>query len=435
MNMILLSGGSGTRLWPLSTERRSKQFIRLFHDEAGHPVSMLQQVWGRLGGKGLHRSAVIATSGHQREAILEQLGYETDLVLEPEKRDTFAAILLSVAYLCSHRGVSRDEPIIVMPVDGRTEDSFYDRLLQLPETLISSGANLALMGVRPDFPSQKYGYMVPDGDGGADAALTIRAFHEKPSKTDAVRYIEQGALWNCGVFCFRAGYLLDRLKAMELPEAYEALLLAYDRIESRSFDYAVVEREERIVALAYEGPWKDLGTWCALTEEMNRPLIGPGYIGEECDNVHVVNELDVPAVVLGLSDVVVAASPEGILVTHKESSSRLKEALGRMGRETSGDKKASSEQTVDRSAFPDGTSVTTRRIHLEAGEELITAPSGDVRRIVSWTVLHGRCRLFQNGGELPVAIGRSVVLGEEDSARLKALDPLDLIEIITECHA
>ncbi|SCW79930.1 mannose-1-phosphate guanylyltransferase [Paenibacillus tianmuensis] len=434
MNIILLSGGSGTRLWPLSTERRSKQFIRLFHDEAGRPISMLQQVWGRLADRGLHQSAVLATSLHQREAILEQLGYEADLVLEPEKRDTLAAILLSVAYLCSHRGVSREDPIVVLPVDGRTEDSFYDRLLQLPETLASSGANLALMGVRPDFPSQKYGYMLPVRDGGEDAALTIRAFHEKPSKTDAVRYIEQGALWNCGVFCFRAGYLLDRLKAMGLPEAYEELLLSYDRIESRSFDYAVVEREERIVALAYEGRWKDLGTWCALTEEMNRPLVGPGYIGEECDNVHVVNELEMPAVVLGLSDVVVSASPEGILVTHKESSSRLKAALDRMERSGASDKKAPAEQTLDRSAFPDGTAVTTRRIHLEAGEELVT-PSADVRRIVSWTVLHGRCRLFQNGRELPAAVGRSVVLGEEDNARLKALDPLDLIEIMMECHA
>jgi mannose-1-phosphate guanylyltransferase len=434
MNFILLSGGSGTRLWPLSNEQRPKQFLPVFKNEDGQSISMLQNLWGKLEKRGLQSSAIIATSASQRELVLEQLGRDVDLVLEPHRRDTFPAILLSVAYLYSHRCISRDEPVAVMPVDSSVDDSFYDVLLRLPEVLDEAEVNVALMGVRPTCPSGKYGYMIPNGSGGNSRFLTIREFHEKPARPDAIRYIEQGALWNCGVFCFRAGFLLDMLTSMGLPDTYEELLMAYSDLENQSFDYAVVEREERIGALVYEGPWRDLGTWCELTKELGDSVTGAGYIDEGSENVHIINELEKPVLVLGLSDVVVAASKEGILVTSKEASSRLKEALARMNGKDDGLNTGDEDQarTVDRSIFADGTVVTTRRIHLGAGRTRKLEPlQDDSQRSVTWTLLHGRFDVVINGEEPPGAASRSIVLENEDRAELHAIDPVDLIEVVT----
>ncbi|MFD0680584.1 MULTISPECIES: sugar phosphate nucleotidyltransferase [unclassified Paenibacillus] len=329
MNIILLSGGSGTRLWPLSSEQRSKQFIPLFKKDSGGSMSMLQNVWSQLQERNLHRSTIISTSIRQRDQILEQLGREVDLVLEPEKRDTFPAILLSVAYLYSHRGISRDEVVAVMPVDTQVNGSFYDALQQLPKALAETGANVALIGVKPNHPSIKYGYMIPEKSFD-ESVFTIKEFHEKPSSEEAARFIDQGALWNCGVFCFKAGFLLDMLASLGLPETYEELLLVYSDIEKRSFDYVVVEREKHIAAIAYDGPWKDLGSWCSLVEELDNPITGSGIISDDSQNVHIVNELEIPVAVVGLSDIIVAVSREGILITRKGASAGLKDVLTRI---------------------------------------------------------------------------------------------------------
>ncbi|NHN32939.1 sugar phosphate nucleotidyltransferase [Paenibacillus agricola] len=440
MNIVLLSGGSGLRLWPLSNEQRSKQFVPFFKDENGHPASMLQNVWSQLSERGLHKSAVIATAVGQQELIREQLGRGIDLVLEPAKRDTFPAILLSVAYLYSHRGVSRDEPVAIMPVDSQVGGSFYDSLLKLPQALESTGANIALMGVKPTFPSEKYGYIVPKAISEVSSVASIEMFYEKPSAKEAAQYIERGALWNCGVFCFKVGYVLDLLAKMGLPNTYEELLLAYSHLESDSFDRVVTEKEERIAAIVYDGTWKDLGTWCTLTEELDDPVSGKGFIGKGNKNVHIMNELDIPIVAIGLSDIIIAANNEGILISNKEASVHLKDALLQM-KEKSLLKEDSlalidhtepQVRTIDRSVFADGTIVTTRRIQLKAGMEKSFIPLEDGRKqIVSWTIIHGNSRLVKKKETKFASAGWNIVLEDSDHATLQALDTVDLMEIIT----
>lgn len=357
------------------------------------------------------------------------------MVLEPDKRDTFPAILLSVAYLVTHRGVSREEPVVVLPVDSWAEDRFYDMLAQLPNVLERSRANLSLVGVKPRKPSDKYGYMIPEEAAVPGEAVAIRRFHEKPSLEESARLIEQGALWNCGVFCFRAGYLLDMLQQMGITgKTYEELLLSYDRLDPRSFDYAVTERESRVTALAYDGRWKDLGTWCALTEEMKHPGSGPVFISEGSRNVHAVNELDIPAVVVGLSDVVVAASREGILVTRKDAGAELKETLRKMiGKELPQD--GSSERwsrPLDSAVFADGIEVETRRIHLSKGQETSIDASGAYGRKVTWMILHGSACVHKNGETFTAEAGNTFLLEQRDQAVVRALEPLDAIEITTD---
>ena len=140
----------------------------------------------------------------------------------------------------------------------------------------------------------------------------------------AENYIKQGALWNGGVFAYQLQYVLD--KAHELIEFtdYQDLFAKYDSLKKISFDYAVVENEEKIQVMRFAGQWKDLGTWNTLTEAMEENVVGNGILNEVCSGVHIINELDVPVLAMGLHDVVISASPEGILVSDKEQSSYIK---------------------------------------------------------------------------------------------------------------
>ena len=152
----------------------------------------------------------------------------------------------------------------------------------------------------------------------------VLSFREKPDEAAAKEYIEQGALWNSGVFAYRLVYVLERAQALLGCSDYETLLSTYDRLDKISFDYAVVEREKHIGVLRYAGAWKDLGTWNTLTEIMEEPTLGDVTTDDRCSGTHVVNELDVPILVMGGQDLIVAASPEGVLVADKAASSHMK---------------------------------------------------------------------------------------------------------------
>ena len=321
MNIVLLSGGSGQRLWPLSNDIRSKQFIKIFHTADGELESMVQRVYRQIRTIDKDATVTIATSKSQVSAIHNQLGEDVGISVEPCRRDTFPAIALAAAYLKDVKGISEDEPVVVFPVAPYVEIDYFDALKDLGAQAASSNANLVLMGIEPTYPSEKYGYIIPDTQA---PVSTVSMFKEKPTKEIAEQYISQGALWNGGVFAFRLGYVLDRAHALIDFENYEDLFSKYETLDKISFDYAVVEHEDRIEVMRFSGMWKDLGTWNTLTEAMDSHNVGEALFNETCRNVHVVNELNLPVLCMGLKDIVVSASPDGILVSDKEQSSYIK---------------------------------------------------------------------------------------------------------------
>lgn len=322
MRVILLSGGSGKRLWPLSNDTRSKQFLKLLHNEAGERESMVQRVWRQLIEAGLAESVHIATSQLQVDMLQNQLGSEVQLIVEPERRDTFPAIALASAYLHSVEQVNQEEVVVVLPVDPFVESRFFEKLIELEHIINDTTTDLALMGVVPTYPSEKYGYIVPENKEYPLNYMKLSHFIEKPSEELAKELIEHNALWNCGVFAFKLGFMLSKLKELGFVYDYEVFKETYHELPKISFDYQVVEKTKNIVVLPYDGKWKDLGTWNTLTEEMSSSILGNGFISKESDNTHLINELDIPVTVLGLSNVVVAASPDGILVSEKGASPR-----------------------------------------------------------------------------------------------------------------
>jgi mannose-1-phosphate guanylyltransferase len=327
MKLILLSGGSGMRLWPLSHSSRPKQFLRILAGPHGRMESMVERVWRQLGEANLQECAYIAT-GHEQEGLLRsQLGIEVPIILEPERRDTFPAVALAVTYLYSMSSVSLDETIVILPVDPYVDTHFFETVSKLDDYLTSTGSDIALIGVKPSFPSEKFGYLVPEHPHcieQAERGWQVNHFREKPSRELAQLLIEQGAMWNCGVFAFRLNYLINLLIEMGLPLQYEEMVKRYAQLKKTSFDYEVVEKANFVTALTYEGKWKDLGTWSSLSEEITSTTIGRGYMTEDCENTHMINELDIPIAVIGLDNVIIVAGTEGIIVADKSESHQIK---------------------------------------------------------------------------------------------------------------
>ena len=321
MNIILLSGGSGKRLWPLSNDIRSKQFIKIFKTENGDYESMVQRVYRQIKAMDETATVTIATSKTQVSAIHNQLSENVNVCVEPTRRDTFPAIALATAYLHDVLGVSRDDSVVVCPVDPYVNEDYFAAVKRLSDMAKEGSSNLVLMGIEPTYPSEKYGYIIPVDK---EEVSPVVAFKEKPDLQKAKEYLSQGALWNGGVFAYRLSYVLKKTEELIGFSDYQKLFDGYKDLNKISFDYAVVEKEPDIQVLRFGGQWKDMGTWNTLTEAMEEPSIGEVMLNESCENVHVVNELDVPVLCMGLKNMVVSASAEGILVSDKEQSSYIK---------------------------------------------------------------------------------------------------------------
>lgn len=430
MKLVLLSGGSGKRLWPLSNDTRSKQFLKVLEGRDGQKESMVQRVWNQIETVGLNESTVIATSKLQRDMIRGQVGTDIPLIIEPERRDTFPAIALAASYLHSEEQASEDEIVVVLPVDPYVEDGFFERVKDLESVLRDSKADLALMGVTPTYPSSKYGYIVPEGKVQGDSYFTVDCFTEKPSEEAAVGLINQRALWNCGVFAFRLGYLLQILQEKKLPLQFETLHKEYTTLPKISFDYEVVEKASHIVALPYDGYWKDLGTWNTLTEEMATSQIGKGVLTDDSANTHLVNELDIPVTVLGVKDVVVAASPDGILVADKASSPKIKEIIGDWNYPPMYEERLWGwSRVLDYAKYDEETEMVTKRIHISKGKNS-TYHYHNLRDEV-WTIVRGEGELALDDYIRRVKAGDIIHLPAGKKHGIHALTDLEFIEVQT----
>jgi len=241
--------------------------------------------------------------------------------VEPCRKDTFPAIALAVSFLHDIKHVGVGEPIVVCPVDPYVDDDYFKALKSLTELAEKDDSNLVLMGIEPTYPSEKYGYIIPETSRKVSKVLM---FKEKPTEEVAKSYISKGALWNGGIFAFKLGYILKKSHELLDFKDYKDLLSKYESLNKISFDYAVVEKESKSEVMRFSGMWKDLGTWNTLTESMGTENVGNVVIGEDCEKCHIVNELDIPFLVVGVNNIIAAASSEGILVTSKEGSSKIK---------------------------------------------------------------------------------------------------------------
>ena len=420
MNIVLLSGGSGKRLWPLSNDIRSKQFIKIFKQEDGTYESMVQRVYRQIKKVDTDATVTIATSKTQVSAIHNQLGEKVGISVEPCRRDTFPAIALATAYLVDVMHIDPSESVVVCPVDPYVEDSYFEALKELSDQADKGEANLVLMGIEPTYPSEKYGYIIPES---TDHVATVQTFKEKPTADVAEQYIAQGALWNGGVFAYKLGYVMN--KAHELMDFtdYADLFAKYDTLKKISFDYAVVEHEPKIQVVRFAGTWRDLGTWNTLTEAMEEDIIGKGILNDACSGVSIVNEMDVPVLAMGLHDVVISASPEGILVSDKEQSSYIKPFVDMFEQQIMfAEKSWGSFKVVDVES-----TYMTIKVTLNAGHKMNY--HSHKNRDEVWVVISGTGKTIVDGMEQNVKAGDVITMSAGCRHTVIAESELKLIEV------
>lgn len=420
MNIILLSGGSGKRLWPLSNEVRSKQFVKLFKDEKGEYESMVQRVYRQITTVDPNANVTIATSRSQASAIKNQLEDKVSICVEPCRRDTLPAIVLAATYLHDELGVSENEAVVVCPVDPYVDNTYYEEVRELQELAEAGDANLTLMGIEPTYPSEKYGYIITET---GDNVSKVSEFKEKPDTETAKKYLAQHALWNAGIFAFKLGYLLNKAHNMIEFDDYRDLFNKYSTLTKISFDYAVVEKEPSIQVLRYSGDWKDVGTWNMMAEVMADTTKGRVVFDETCENTNVVNELNIPILCMGCKDMVVAASGDGILISDKERSGYMKPYVEKIETEARyAEKSWGSYSVID--VQPGSMTV---KLSMRAGEHL-SYHMHNYREEV-WTVVAGKGKAIVDGMEQILRTGDVITIAAGCKHTVEALADLDIIEV------
>ena len=429
MQLVLLSGGSGKRLWPLSNNARSKQFLPLLEKSDGTMESMVQRVVRQIREAGLTDDITIATNASQLDIILNQLGESVRVVTEPERRDTFPAIALAASYLKLQKGCSDDEVVVIMPCDPFTESGYFDCIGKMAECVRKDVADLILMGITPTYPSEKYGYVVPEeGEKTQGNSMKVSRFTEKPSVEKAKELLQMNALWNGGVFAFRLGYIMNIVSKYITCDSFEDTRARYSEFPKISFDYEVAEKAESVAVVPYTGQWKDLGTWNTLTDELHRPVIGNAIMGPHCVNTHIINELQHPIYVDGMEDTVVAASPDGIIICRKRYAEEIKKAVDSLTlRPMYEEKRWGTYRVIDESTYKDGNHSLTKSITIKAGCN--TSYQLHRHRSEVWTFVQGEGKVVLGTEVTKVKAGDTIVAPVGVKHSVWADTDLTLIEV------
>lgn len=432
MQLVFLSGGSGKRLWPLSNDARSKQFLPLLASPNGGMESMIQRVVRQVREAKLTDSITFATNLTQRDSIINQLGENVNIVTEPDRRDTFPAIALAVSYLAMERKCDDDEVVVVMPCDVFTTSEYFTTIKKMVEVVENDVADLVLMGITPTYPSEKFGYVVPEENQNAEFAFNdcfrVARFTEKPTANVAEKLLKQNAFWNGGVFAFRLGYMTSIVSQYIQVEKFQDLQKCYTVFPKISFDYEVAEKAESVAVVPFSGEWKDLGTWNALCEELPDTHIGNVLMGENNINTHIVNELGIPVFCNGLKNIVVAASPDGIMVCDKQDSEKIKDYVSKLTmRPMYEERRWGTYRVLDNEEYSDGTRSLTKTIQLKAGKHI--SYQLHHHRSEIWTCVDGEGIFVLDGERKHIKRGDVMNIPTEHYHSIKAITDLIFIEV------
>ncbi|KXY30279.1 mannose-1-phosphate guanylyltransferase [Bacillus cereus] len=431
MHIILLSGGAGKRLWPLSNNVRSKQFLKLLPSKlkADKQISMIQRIWQQLCNADLSKNSIIATNKFQVEIIQNQLGSNIPLVIEPNRRDTYPAIILSSLYLHSIEKIRHDEIIVVMPVDFHVKDDFFEHIKSVSSHLKDSKVDIALIGIKPTTISDRYGYIIPQHTATIkNKYQLVDSFIEKPNEKQAKDLIDKGAFWNAGVFAFKLGFILEHIKQKKYPIDFDEMMQFYNKLPYNSFDYEFVEKNHNIIVIPYDGEWKDLGTWKSLTEEINSPVLGKGNISSNSENINIINELEFPISVVGVSNLIVAVCSDGILIANKEESEKIKGSFCQFNpRPMYDERRWGWYRVLDCFKSQNKKEVLTKKVFVESGKNI--SYQKHFHREEVWTIVCGTGLVVVEKEIWPVNPGDVVKIPVGTLHSIKATTNLEFIEV------
>ena len=338
MIIVINAGGSGTRLWPLSTPEYPKHLLHLTGDR-----TLLQQSYDRAAGVA-DTVYVVTEAGHAHH-VKEQLPELDDaaFVIEPGRRGTAHCIVLALDTIA--RRHDKDEPVAFIHADQhiRDADGFARSFFIAGKTSREQGA-ITLIGVEPTFPATGFGYIERDGSIDANGGVyTVESFKEKPDFETAQQYVNSGKyFWNCGYF---VGSINTFVREMEenapgLKQSFDSLSAigdptseefseAYLALDNQVIDIALIEKVKKLTVVAAGFDWLDVGSFKDLHDAVPKDENGNYFKGDthpiDVENVYVRNEEDKPVAVIGLDNIIVVNTPSGILVARKDMSQRVGE--------------------------------------------------------------------------------------------------------------
>ena len=444
---LIMCGGVGTRLWPLSREDRPKQFISLFGGR-----STFQETVLRVANPELFEPPVVVTGVTYRGLVqsqLEEIGCQADILLESARRDSGPAIAAGAVFAARHDPRS---VVLALAADHIVQDATAFVAACATSLKASRAGYIVTFGVNPQRPATEYGYVSP-GEVIDGPVRAVTSFVEKPDLATATRYMQDGYLWNSGNFMFRADTLLDEYRAVD-TDSIEAVTRAVDEAERDqvfvylnrqlfesakpiSIDYAVMERTTRAAVIPVAFDWSDVGSWRTVWELSGKDSQGNAKIGEaifeNASNCYVSSDKAF-VVVEGVDDVVVVATQDAILVSRYAASSSLKQLVAKVKNVASRLTKSFASTTMRSGAshlLDTNAHYQVRRVVVGLGERLSLRQ--DRYQAEHWVVVRGGGLIHRNGSQKVCREGESILVPSgtthwlENAGRI----PLEMIAVRT----
>lgn len=444
---VIMCGGAGTRLWPVSRESMPKQFVPLVEDR-----STFQQVLERVRDADLFERPIILTGSDFRFIVAEQLREsrsEADIVLEPVRRDSAMAVAVA-AELARRR--NPQALVLILAADHVVYNLAAFKSACKEAAIAADEGRIVTFGIHPTFPATSYGYIRPGAKVNGGAALAIDAFVEKPDAKTAGNYVGENYLWNSGNFVFRAEIMAQELDHFE-PEIAAAARSAVNDIErdldflrlpveafnlapKKSIDYAVMERTERAAVIPVDLGWSDVGSWSAVWDVLERDVNGNASIGpaafQGSRNSLIRSDEKILTTVVGVDNIVVVTTPDAVLVTSRENSEQVKDLVENL--KTQNRREAVEHLRIYRpwgyyQGVDAGSRYQVKRIVVKPGAKL--SLQKHFHRSEHWVVVHGTAEVTIGSESRIVHENESVYIPIGSVHRLAnpGKIPLELIEV------
>ncbi len=439
MKIILLAGGGGTRLFPLSRARFPKQFLKVIGDE-----SLFTQTVQRFLAVTEARNLVVVTNRMHEYLVKEELAacgaFEAHVALEPEGRNTAPAIALAAAYCRDKLGATAEEVLFVTPCDHviRPVDVFAAGVLEGAK--LAEQGSIVTFGVRPSSPETGYGYI--QAGAAIDGAFAVNSFREKPELETAREYVAAGNYyWNSGMFIFTMGRFMQELAAQQpaiselAAQPVQTVLERFGQMPEVSIDYGIMEQAADVLVIPLAAYWNDIGSWDAIYDVLGKDGDGNAVKGD-CINIDCTNTLMLShrhlVAGIGLEDLLVVETGDAILVAKKGESQKVKDVVAQL--KIQGRREASEHLTDYRpwgsyTILGEGADYKIKRIVVNPGQVLSLQMHH--HRSEHWVVVNGTALVTIGDREQLVCDNESVFVPQTLKHRLSnpGKVPLVLIEV------